>query len=151
MSRENVELVKHLSPTGVDLVELFVTDQEGDEPLVSGSSDTFADDFQVRFISGEPGWDMEHRGAEGLIAGWREWLEPWESYRMDTEELLDAGDEVVTLIRVRARTARDGVVVEHSPAAVWSISEGKVVAIRFYLEREQAMKAAGLRQQDVQR
>ena len=75
--------------------------------------------------------------------GWRDWLEPYASYWMTTEEFIDAGDKVVVLIKVRATTARDGVVVEHDPAVVWTLADGKVVAVRLYLEREDALREAG--------
>jgi ketosteroid isomerase-like protein len=83
------------------------------------------------------------------VEGWRDWLTPWASYRIDAEDFIDAGDEVVVFARIKARTARDGVLVEHSPAAVWTIREGKVAGIRFLLERSEALEAAGLSEQDA--
>ena len=71
---------------------------------------------------------------------------PWESYYIEAEEFIDAGEEVVTLTRVLAQTTRDSVAVEHRPAAVWSLRQGKIVRVRFYLERDEALEAAGLRE-----
>ena len=48
------------------------------------------------------------------------------------------------LIQVKATTARAGVVVEHEPAAVWTLADGKVVAVRLYLDRANALREAGL-------
>jgi ketosteroid isomerase-like protein len=144
MSRENVELVQRLQPSDVDLVELFV---RGDIAGVFDptAADSFAEGFEVRFISKTAGdLSAEYRGPEGMVQGWRDWLEPWESYRLVAEELIDAGDDVVAFVRVQGRTARDAVEVEHSPAAIWTIEDGKVVRIRFYLEREDALREAGL-------
>ena len=49
-------------------------------------------------------------------------------------------------MRVRAQTTRDAVAVEHRSAAVWSVRENKIVRVGFYLERDQALEAAGLRE-----
>jgi ketosteroid isomerase-like protein len=57
---------------------------------------------------------------------------------------LDAGDRVVAFVQARGRTHRDGVTVEHAPAAVWTLLDGKVSAIEFYLDRGEALKAVGL-------
>jgi ketosteroid isomerase-like protein len=63
---------------------------------------------------------------------------------MEIEECVDAGDQVVMLVSVRGRTSRGGVEVEHRPAAVWTLEDGKVTAITFFLEREQAFEFAGI-------
>ena len=111
----------------------------------------FASDFEVSFLPGTGGafTRASYQGVGGLIEGWRNWLAAWASYRVEAEDFIDAGDEVVVLVRVRGRTARDGVTVEHSPAAVWSIRGGKIAGLRFYLERDEALEAVGLSEQDA--
>ena len=84
-----------------------------------------------------------------MLEGWRDWLAPYESYRVYSEDFLEAGDDVVALNRILAKTRRDGVVIEHFPAAVWTIEDGKVVRIRFFLERDAALAAAGIRSHDA--
>ena len=83
------------------------------------------------------------RGLLGFAESWRDWLEPWSSYYIEAEEFIDAGDEVVSLTRVRARTTRDAVAVEHRPGAVWSLRDSKIVRRRFS-DRDEALEAAGL-------
>jgi ketosteroid isomerase-like protein len=146
MSKENVELVRGLQPTGLDLVQVFSA--APDELASEREAELFTDDFEVCFLSGAPGMEkLEARGVNGLVAMWREWLKPWKSFRLDVEELIDAGDDVVVFARVQSRTARDDVLVEHSPTAVWNIREGKVAGITFYLDRAEALEAAGLSEQ----
>jgi ketosteroid isomerase-like protein len=142
MSQENVELVKSLQPTDVDLVEVFASDEVATQAMVDAFAGVFGEDFAAQFISSEMELP-EYRGVGGFIAAWGDWLAPWASYRIEAERFIDAGDDVVVLARIRGRTARDGVTVEHTPAAIWSLREGKVVALRFYLDREEALKAAG--------
>jgi ketosteroid isomerase-like protein len=144
MSRENMELVKRIQPSGEDLVQFFAKDAEG---LISEADGArFDDDFEVRFIS-EQGMsgELDSSGAEGLGAMWREWLTPFKSYRLDVDEIIDAGRDVITFVRVEAQTERDGVVMRHAPASIWKFNdEGKIVALHFYLDRAEALEAAGL-------
>jgi ketosteroid isomerase-like protein len=145
MSQRNVDLVKSLQPTDVDLVEIFTADNAGSSPLLAAAPDLFEDDFAVAFVAPDA-QVLDYRGGEGFLAGWQEWLSPWRSYRMYTEDVLDGGDDIVAMVRVEARTARDNVLVEHAPAAIWSFRGGKVAAVRFYLERGEALRDAGLEQ-----
>jgi ketosteroid isomerase-like protein len=143
MSSENVELIRAVLPREIDIAQIFASDN----PVAAlvGDADVVAPDLEVEFagsLSGAPA--LQYEGLEGLLAGWREWLTPWESYLLDVEDVLDAGDRVVTLARVRAKTSRHGVEIEHRPAAVWTLRDGKLTAVHFFLERAEALAFAGL-------
>jgi ketosteroid isomerase-like protein len=143
VSKDNVELIRAIVPREIDLVEVL----KSDDPVAGfiGSPDAVSPDVEVTFAashSGGPG--LIFHGLDGLIEGWRDWLMPWESYRFEVEDLIGAGDNVVQTVRVAARTERHRVEVEHRPAAVWTIEGGSIVAIRFYLEHDQAFEYAGL-------
>jgi ketosteroid isomerase-like protein len=149
MSQENVEIVKRVQPSGVDLVELFRASTVPDPSATEIDLTAFESDFETQFIarrvfgSREPAATF---GLQGFVDGWRDWLEPWESYYTEVEDFIDAGDEVVSLTWVRAQTTRDAVAVEHRPAAVWSVREDKIARVRFYLERDEALEAVGLKE-----
>jgi len=68
----------------------------------------------------------------------------YESYLITPEEFIDAGDQVLMLVHVRARTIRDGVGVEHAPAALFEVRDGRIHRARFFLERALALAAAGM-------
>jgi ketosteroid isomerase-like protein len=143
VSAQNVELLKAAFPRDVDLIEVFASE----DPIAAlvGDPDVIALDLEVRFtggISGAPA--LEFRGADGLLEGWRDWLEPYDSYRIHFDEAFEAQDKVVTYATVRARTSRHGVEVEHHPGAVWTFREGKLVAVSFFLERDKALQYAGV-------
>ncbi|MFL5821392.1 MAG: nuclear transport factor 2 family protein [Solirubrobacteraceae bacterium] len=143
MSQDNVELIRAMWPHEIDVVEL-VADSESRAGLAAG----LAPDAEVAFIANAPGVpDLRYRGAEGLTEGWRDWLEPYESYRLEIEDAIDAGDdEVLVRVRVSARTRRDGVLIEHAPAAICTVKARQIVRVRFYLDRDQALEAARLRE-----
>jgi ketosteroid isomerase-like protein len=149
MSQENVEVVKRVQASGVDLVELFKASTPPDPSATGIDVTAFDSEFESEFITRRAFGSMRpsvSRGLLGFAESWRDWLEPWESYYIEAEEFIDAGDEVVSLTRVQARTTRDAVAVEHRPGAVWSLRDGKIVRVRFFLERDEALEAAGLRE-----
>ena len=146
MSQENVEIVNRAQPSGVDMVQLFRGATAPDLADIGIDVTAFESDFEVEFISAGGSMRPASHGPEALAEAWRDWLEAWESYYLEVEEVIDAGDQVVSLVRVRAQTTRDAVAVEHRPAALWSVREGKIARVRFYLEREKALEAAGLRE-----
>jgi ketosteroid isomerase-like protein len=146
MSSENVELVKRLQPSCVDLVERLSSADTAEAFLGADvDAETFAEDLEVEWIAAHSAEGLHYRGGSGMLEGWRDWLTPWASYRIESREFIDAGDQVVVFVHIRARTSRDDVIVEHSPAAIWTIENGRVVRIRFFLERDEALKAVGLR------
>ncbi len=64
------------------------------------------------------------------------------------EDVLDAGDEVVALIRNQRQWGRrSGIVTEVPPyGLVFTIRGGKVVRWRAYSDQQSALEAAGLRE-----
>jgi ketosteroid isomerase-like protein len=142
MCEQNVELVTALQPSGVDLVE---ANQRGRGPFDELPASMFAKDFEAAFIARESGAESARwKGIEGVAAAWRDWLEAWESYEIRAEEVIDAGDRVVVFARIRGRTRRDHVAMEHAPAAIWTVRDGAVSRVEFYLDRAEALAAAGL-------
>lgn len=56
------------------------------------------------------------------------------------EQLVEAGSDVVALLRTSGRGRRSGAEVECETAMVWSVREGRLTALRFYRNREEALK-----------
>jgi ketosteroid isomerase-like protein len=144
MSQENVEIVRSLQPSpDTDLVVLF-RDEATATALAETVAPLFHDDFEADFEDWTPGERIRFAGLEGLRAAWLDWLDPWESYRTEIEDVIDAGDKVVVLARDYGR--RPGMAAEVSvvAGAVWTFREGKIAKTAFYLDRSQAFEAAGL-------
>jgi len=135
MSIADVELIKEIWPSEADMTELVPALAE----VGQGLEGRFDPALEVHFYPDQPGAFGTLRGLEGLARGWGEWLEPWESYRYEVEDYVDAGGgAVVVLARVRARTHRDSVEIEHAPAVVCQVRDGRLVRLDFYLERRDA-------------
>jgi ketosteroid isomerase-like protein len=142
MSRENVELVRSLQPRG-DLVAMFRDDATA-AAMIETVSTRFHPDVETVAPAPIPGAAVRYEGLNGMREAWLDWLEPWESYRVEIEDVLDAGDSAVVLVRDFGRRA--GMTVEASVegAAVWTVRDGRVARVAFYMDRQEGLRAAGL-------
>ena len=132
MSQENVKIVR-------EAFEAFLGgDQEKTAQLV---------DPEVEF-RGTVGGLQEGQIAHGLSQIDHEFedvdLEAWEERRLEAEEFIDAGDDVVVLLHEYRRGRGSGVELEAKTAVVVAVSGGRVVRIQGYMDRDAALEAAGL-------
>jgi ketosteroid isomerase-like protein len=147
MSQENVELVRRLQPSrDSDLVALF-RDEKTARALLKDLSPFFHEDFEI--VAPTPGQRAPFVGLEGLRAGWLDWLDPWESYRTEVEDVIDADDQVVVLVRDYGRRPGMDAEVGVVSAAVWTVRDGKIARVAFYVNRSEAIEAVGLAEQDA--
>jgi ketosteroid isomerase-like protein len=85
-----------------------------------------------------------YRGHEGVIDAWREWLEQWDDYRAEVEELIDCGDDVLVVARERASGAGSGARVSSRVYAVIAVRDQKITRWRTFYDEASARCAAGL-------
>ena len=71
-------------------------------------------------------------------------LEAREERRLEPEEFIDAGDEVVVLMHEYRRGRGSGVELENDTAVVFAVRDGRVVRIQGYMDQSEALEAAGL-------
>jgi ketosteroid isomerase-like protein len=84
-----------------------------------------------------------YHGHHGLRSYFRDWSEAWESYEDYLEEVVDAGEYVISVVTVRTRGRASGVELQSKRAAVWTIREGKIVRVVWFPTREEALEYAG--------
>ena len=86
-----------------------------------------------------------YQGLDGVRAFFSDWHAAWsELLANDVEELIDAGNEVIAVMRIRARGRSSGVVVERREWDVWTLRDGKLWRLRIYATEADALEAAGL-------
>jgi uncharacterized protein len=87
-------------------------------------------------------WHGRERVVEGLAA----LAESWESLLIEVHELIDAGDRVVALVHIGGRAALTGIDLSGMgvDAHVWTVRDGRAVAVRMYGGTSEALKAVGL-------
>jgi ketosteroid isomerase-like protein len=72
----------------------------------------------------------------------------WDEFRADADELIDAGDQVVTALTIKGKGPGSGVEVSMQLFQVWRLRDSKVVrVIGGYRDRHEALEAAGLAEQ----
>ncbi len=69
--------------------------------------------------------------------------EIFDDYRLDLEEIIDAGDHVVALVTRRGCIKRSGDPIEQRIGYDWTIRNGKGVRVQAYFSWEDALAAAG--------
>jgi ketosteroid isomerase-like protein len=132
MSEENVEIVRRCYE--------FWTDRNFSSIAALAHPDAVIDLSRNVFNPGV------HRGLDGLRHMVEQVDEMWDSFQIEPEEFIDAGDNVFVASRLSGR-GRDGVEAEMRAFAVWTLREGKVSRFRGgYRDRAEALAAAGLRE-----
>jgi ketosteroid isomerase-like protein len=146
MAQSPVEVVARIATVFQrDDLAAVVNDPEEWSSAMSPFRDLIGSDFAGAMVGPRyAGGRIEFRGVDELREAWMEWLGPFETYSADLEGIHEAGENIVTLVRQRGRTRTGGVEVEEPAAAVWTIRGGKLARVEFHLEREAAMKAAGI-------
>ena len=134
MSRENVEIVK----AAIDAYN--------------------REDWDAYFKDLAPGFELDFsraigpwRGVFGLDQFRRlveEFRETWESTRQEPHEFIEAGDLVVMHSTLRVK-GRGGIEVVSRAAFVWTIRNGAIERVTMYQERQDALEAVGLSEQDA--
>jgi len=86
------------------------------------------------------------RDRDEALAWLRRTRDTWEDWpTWEPQELLDAGDKVVALVNTRARGKGSGVTVEANVWNLWTLCDGKAVALSYFGDdRAAAIQAAGL-------
>ena len=132
MSEENVEIIRrgyeHFAATGEVRPDLT-------DPEFVWDMSTFR------------GWPEQktYAGLEGARQFLTEWTAAWEDWRVDLEELIDAGgDRVLAIVRQRGRSKSTGLSVEMHFAQLWTLRDGKQVRMEMYASPAEAQRATGL-------
>jgi ketosteroid isomerase-like protein len=106
-------------------------------------------DVECVMVGPDPRFAIEARGIEGFLESWRDWLSPFEHWRLELDDVIESGDRVVTLIRQFGTPKGSTAEVENAGAAVWFIRDGRLARVEFHLDREVALRSAGLAEPGV--
>jgi hypothetical protein len=149
MSQEDVDLVASLFVSSGDGEELDMAAALADKEWLALAEETISPDVVIRFeVPEASGIEVMERsdfvGLDGLMEGWRIWLQPWEQFRVRLEEKIDAGDGVVLLLaQATGRMRGSGIEIPQEAASVHRVEDGLIVSMDYYLDVDQAREAAG--------
>lgn len=91
-----------------------------------------------------PNVHAEFDGLDGFFAIWADWVKPFASYRVEFERVIDAGGSVVIYVRQFGRPRGSAAEVEQASASVSFFRGERISRIEYHLNREDALRAAGL-------
>jgi ketosteroid isomerase-like protein len=132
-------------PAGVD--EASLTEDERREivaKLIDASFDAgFHPDVEYREDPEWPG-SASYRGIEQVKACFREYAEMLRFADSRLEQVVEAGANVVAVVRVEARPGGASAPVAHRWGYVCRVRDGKVGFFEAYLDPKRAFEAAGI-------
>jgi ketosteroid isomerase-like protein len=95
----------------------------------------------VRIPDAYPEGAQVFRGRAGLKRWVDSTREVWDEWRFEPERFLDAGDQVVVLVRVVARGGSSGVSLDRETAHLWILRDRRATRCEVYLDRSEALEA----------
>lgn len=100
--------------------------------------------FAVGMIAGGAGLRQDYAGLDGFIAAWRDWVTPFQAFRIQTEdEITGEGDTFVGFGR-QVGVLEGGAEVKAEATAVFRFEDGLLIRLEFHMNRAEALRSAGL-------
>jgi ketosteroid isomerase-like protein len=132
MSQQNVEIVRRM------LIEFNRTHR---------LTDAWATDL-VWDVSTYPGAPTtEYHGREGFYEFLKDWIEPYEEWEQELDDVLDAGrNQVVAVLHQRGRAGDVENWVDFRYVTLYTLEGGLIRRARLYQTADDALEAAGLRE-----
>jgi ketosteroid isomerase-like protein len=87
-----------------------------------------------------------YRGHSEIVEAYEDYFETWERIELRPEEIIDTGNQLVVLVHEVARGRESGITVETDTGTVSTLRDGRVVRVRSYMDRAQALEAAGIKE-----
>jgi ketosteroid isomerase-like protein len=84
----------------------------------------------------------DYKIGRDALAAWTRYVQEWDEFGFDPEELIDVGDRVVLLNRIRGRGRTSGAEVDARVGAIFTFRQGKIIRYEM-VERSVALQAAG--------
>jgi ketosteroid isomerase-like protein len=86
-----------------------------------------------------------YRGGRVAFDAWRRWPEAWEEFSMEFVDVIEAGEEIITLNRLWDRGMGGGAMVVAEVGVIFKCDRG-VIRRMVFCDRHEALQAAGLRE-----
>jgi len=86
-----------------------------------------------------------YHGRQEVAQAFVDYFTTWERIELRADEYIDAGgDEVVVFFHEVAKGRASGAIVETDTGTVNTVKDGRIVRVRSYMDRDDALKAAGV-------
>jgi ketosteroid isomerase-like protein len=134
MSRENVDVVRAATEA--------MAARDGETALNALDQD-------IEWHGAVGGFDEGRvaRGHDEVVQAFADYFRFWERVELRADRYIDAGgEEVIVFIHEIAKGRASGIVVETDLAVVNTVRNRKIVRVRSFLDRNEALEAVGLRE-----
>jgi ketosteroid isomerase-like protein len=81
-----------------------------------------------------------HHGRESFERFLRSWVESFEDFRIEPEEIVPDGKRLIAVVHQSGRGTTSGIEVSVRIAHVWTVRDGKAVAWEVYRNPEAALR-----------
>jgi ketosteroid isomerase-like protein len=96
-------------------------------------------DFEWMWPKGMADTDV-FRGHEGFRSGVEAWFDPWDECRLEPVEVLERADELLVIVRYRARGGGSGVALDQLVAHLWEFRGRRASRLRMFGDVEKARR-----------
>ena len=101
-----------------------------------------APDVEVHTDPGLPNSGTFH-GHDGALLWFERWLEAWETFTIEIEQIIPVGDDLVVCVVQHGRGRGSGVEVKMRAAYVLTIRDGRTTRLHLYPDKATALEVAG--------
>src|SRR5262245_3041239 len=112
---------------------------EGIEFMAEILRDRAHQDF-VTLMTSEGAVTTTWEGIDGFREALTDWISPYESFRLEIDDVIVQEDKLIFLARQVATTRHAGVEVVTESATIWSLEDGLIREAVFYLNQKVALK-----------
>jgi ketosteroid isomerase-like protein len=140
MSQENVEFLQGLWAGAAEMDKQALVDALPE--LIAQTCDP-----DIEWIEDPSRADARtYRGHDGVIESWRQWLENFDEWGYELEQVRDCGDRVLATVREEGRGRASGATVSARNYLVMTFRDSKILRYQEFYDQGMALEAAGLRE-----
>jgi ketosteroid isomerase-like protein len=81
-----------------------------------------------------------HRGRDSFERFFRGWIESFDDFRVEPEEVVERGERLIAVVRQSGRGRASGVEIEARLAHVWTVDNGRAVRWEAVADADEALR-----------
>jgi hypothetical protein len=90
-----------------------------------------------------------YRGPEEVRGFFDELWAPFDEVEVRPQEFLDLGDRILVFLQMRLKPNESDATFDMRIAHIWTVRDGEITRCEVFIERDEALAAAGLSEHDA--